>query len=105
VTVTFLAEAAPEAQAEPPKVAFAVGRQVGKAVRRNRVRRQLRSIMRELVARPETPVGPGTYLVSARPGVTTLSYQELKSTVEAALEQIRVTRNTAPRNTAGEGRS
>jgi ribonuclease P protein component len=98
VTVTFLAEAAPEAQTEPPKVAFAVGRQVGPAVRRNRVRRQLRSIMRELVARPDTPVGPGTYLVSARPEVTALSYQELKSTVETALEQIRATQRTA-----GEG--
>lgn len=100
VTVTFLAEAAPEAQAEPPKVAFAVGRNVGRAVRRNRVRRQLRSIMRELVARPETPVGPGTYLVSTRPGVTTLSYQELKRTVETALEQIQ-----AKQNTTGERRS
>lgn len=44
--------------------------------------------MRELVARPDTVVGPGTYLVSTRPDVTTLSYQELKNTVEQALAQI-----------------
>jgi ribonuclease P protein component len=91
VTVTFLPETDLEARAEPPKVAFSVGRRVGRAVRRNRVRRQLRSIMRELVARPHDPVVPGTYLLGAGPGVTTLSYQQLRSTVEAALDEIRAT--------------
>jgi ribonuclease P protein component len=95
VTVTFLAEAASVAEAEPPRVAFAVGRRVGGAVRRNRVRRQLRAIMRELVARPDTVVGPGTYLLSTRPEVTTLTYQELKKTVEQALAQIPAARRVA----------
>ncbi len=95
VAVTFLADTASAAPAEPPKVAFAVGRRVGRAVRRNRVRRQLRSIMRELVAQPNTLVGPGTYLVATGPEVTTLSYQELKNTVEKALAQIPATRRVA----------
>lgn len=95
VTVTFLAEAEPAAGREPPKVAFAVGRRVGRAVRRNRIRRRLREVMRELVARPDSPVGPGTYLLSARPEVTTLSYQELKHTVEQALAKIPAARRAA----------
>ncbi len=99
VTVAFLPEATPVAEAEPPKVAFAVGRRVGGAVRRNRVRRQLRSILRELVAQPESLVGPGTYLVSTRSDVTTLSYQELKRTLEKALAQI-----PAARRASREGR-
>lgn len=88
VTVTFLHETDPKAQAEPPKVAFAVGRRVGGAVRRNRVRRRLRSIMRELAGRPDGVLEPGSYLVGVRPDVTTLSYQELKTTVEAALQKL-----------------
>lgn len=87
VTVAFL-PGAPHEAGEPPKVAFAVGRRIGRAVHRNRVRRQLRSIMRELVAQANSPVQPGTYLVGVNPQVTTLSYQELKSTVEAALRLL-----------------
>jgi ribonuclease P protein component len=101
VTVTFVPEARTSKQGlmeqvEPPKVAFAVNRRVGRAVRRNRVRRQLRSIMRELVAEPDSPVEPGTYLVGASPEITALSYQELKNTVQEALAQIRVDRQPAP---------
>lgn len=95
VAVTFLADTASAAPAEPPKVAFAVGRRVGRAVRRNRVRRQLRSIMRELVAQPDTLVGPGTYLVATGPEVTTLSYQELRNTVQKAMAQIPAARRVA----------
>lgn len=93
--MTFLSETSRDAHADPPKVAFAVGRDVGRAARRNRVRRQLRSIMRELVARSDSLVRPGTYLVGTRPDVTGLSYEELKSTVEAALAEILATRETA----------
>jgi len=73
-------------------VAFAVGRPVGNAVRRNRVRRQLRSIARELAGRSDAPLGPGTYLLSVRPEVTSLAYQELRSLVEEAMAQIATTR-------------
>jgi hypothetical protein len=52
------------------------------------VRRQLRSIVRELVAQPTSPVRPGTYLVGVSPQATTLSYQELKSTVDAAFQLL-----------------
>jgi ribonuclease P protein component len=74
--------------ADPPKVAFAIGRSVGTAVRRNRVRRRLRAILRELAGRPDAPLGAGSYLVTVRPAVTTLSYQELRSLVEDLVRQI-----------------
>ena len=40
--------------AEPPRVAYAIGRKVGNAVERNRIRRQLRTIVRD-VARNYSP--------------------------------------------------
>jgi ribonuclease P protein component len=86
VTVTFLPETS--GRAEPPKFAFAIGRPVGSAVRRNLVRRRLRSIVRELIAQPSSPVGPGTYLVAVGPEASVLSYGELRSIVETAIEKI-----------------
>jgi ribonuclease P protein component len=63
----------------PPRVAFAVGRRVGSAVVRNRVRRQLRAVAAELAPNLE----PGAYLLSYRgsPGVR---YADLRRQVAAA---------------------
>ena len=52
----------PGADDTPPRVAFAVGRRVGPAVARNRVRRQLRAVAVELA--PE--LAPGAYLIAYR---------------------------------------
>lgn len=60
---------------EPPRVAFAIGRAVGPAVVRNRLRRQLREILRR-VGLPS-----GWYLVGARPAATTLDAQDLRREV------------------------
>lgn len=62
-----------------PAVAFSVGRPVGPAVERNRLRRRLRAII--AAADPQ----PGTYLVSAGPAARTLSDQELRALVAAGL--------------------
>jgi ribonuclease P protein component len=64
----------PEDGASPPRAAFAVGRRVGSAVARNRVRRQLRAVLAELA--PE--LAPGTYLVAYRgaPGVPFATLRE-----------------------------
>lgn len=66
---------------EPPRVAYAVGRPVGTAVVRNRVRRRLRSVSRE--AGPL--LRPGAYLVGAHAGASSLSYRELRATLCEAL--------------------
>ncbi|MDP9441325.1 MAG: ribonuclease P protein component [Actinomycetota bacterium] len=73
---------APAPAGEPPRLAFAIGRRVGGAVTRNRLRRQLRAAFWEL-----TP-GPGAYLVSVAPEVVALSFGELKALVWEALHAL-----------------
>jgi ribonuclease P protein component len=63
----------------PPRVAFAVGRRVGPAVARNRVRRQLRAIAAELAPDLE----PGAYLLSYR-GSRGAAAAELRGQIAAA---------------------
>lgn len=67
-----------------PCVAFAIGRKIGGAVVRNRVRRRLRAICGELSGE----LASGAYLFSVSLGAVTLSYGELKADVEAALAKI-----------------
>jgi ribonuclease P protein component len=71
---------------EPPRVGYAVGRGVGGAVARNRVRRRLRAATRvhsgELV--------PGcAYLVGASNGATDRTYSELSTALHEALRALR----------------
>jgi ribonuclease P protein component len=67
---------------EPPRVAYAVGRPVGDAVRRNRLRRRLRAAIRQ----HEALLAPGhAYLVSAGPEALTMSYPALSDAVARAL--------------------
>src|SRR5213078_2199229 len=77
VTVTFVD--GPTDQ--PPRVAYAVGRRVGGAVVRNRLRRRLRAIVCEAAA----DLRPGAYLISAAPGAANLTFGDLRSTVSRAL--------------------
>ena len=60
----------------PPRVAFAIGRTVGPAVARNRLRRRLRAI---LAATSE--LRPGLYLIGTRPAVLELTFGELRDRV------------------------
>ena len=73
VTVTFVPEAG-----LVPKVAYAIGRKVGPAVVRNRLRRQLRSVMASL------DLSPGRYLVSPNPAATELVFDELRAALAEA---------------------
>lgn len=92
VLVTFVPAIAPapapsgsadEAMGRDPDlrayVAFAVGRAVGCAVVRNRMRRRLRSIVAAANA------APGDYLVGARPDAATLSYEGLRRCTVSAI--------------------
>ncbi len=67
---------------EQVRVAYAVGRRVGGAVRRNRLRRQLRAVMSGLGAR----LRPGAYQVGAGAGAAALSFAELRERVTEALD-------------------
>lgn len=63
----------------PPRVAYAIGRPVGNAAERNRLRRRLRALVAD--AAPT----PGTYLVGAGRAAVTASHQELRDLVTEGL--------------------
>lgn len=63
------------------QVGYAIGRQYGNAVRRNRLRRRLRAVVRELA--PE--ISPGSYLLRPDPTTGALSHHELTRTIRAAM--------------------
>ena len=80
ITVSWL----PGKPTEPPRVVYAVGRAVGPAVVRNRVRRRLRAITGESCSL----LRPGAYLIRAAPTAATQSYGELSATVSTALRAL-----------------
>ena len=81
--------------AEPPRVALAVGRRIGNAVVRNRVRRQLRAIARG------RDLEPGAWLFAAAPGVATLTFDELAGVLGAVATKAvrRAARGSLPATT------
>jgi ribonuclease P protein component len=90
VTVLFLPEAGAGADGDV-RVAYSVGRRVGTAVDRNRVRRRLRAAMRD-VDRERGGLSSGAYLVVARPEAGNTAYTELKRSLgEACGEAARST--------------
>jgi ribonuclease P protein component len=65
-------------------VAYAIGRKVGNAVARNRIRRQLRTIIKE----PAAQLRPGQYLIGVAPLSTQLRFGDLRRTVMQALDAL-----------------
>ena len=68
----------------PPRVGYAVGKGVGNAVTRNKVRRRLQAV----VAGLGPDLGPGTYLVGAGPAVATATFEQLATHLTAALTAL-----------------
>lgn len=62
-------------------IAFAVGKKVGKAVVRNKIKRRMRAIIREF----STRLPSGDYLLITRPGVVEKSFNELRRELEMIL--------------------
>lgn len=69
----------------PPRVAFAVGRPVGNAVTRNRVRRRLRALLDEPTR--AGALAPGAYLVGVQPPVIERSFDELGRALDDAIDR------------------
>lgn len=80
VTVTFVAGAS----GEPVRVAYAIGRRVGGAVERNRLRRRLRAGVSEL----EGKLRSGAYLLSAGPEAKFVSFTELRAMLAKAIAEL-----------------
>jgi ribonuclease P protein component len=76
----------PDPDAVPPRVAYAVGRTVGGAAVRNRLRRRLRAHM-NAAARDKGLPG-GWYLVGAAPAAAALDAADLRAAMTALLAQV-----------------
>ena len=72
--------------ASPLRVAFSVGRSVGSATRRNRLRRRLRSIVP--TAASSAGIGSGWLLIGTKPTARELAFDTLRSEVEQLCRQI-----------------
>lgn len=68
-------------------VAFAINRAYGPAVTRNRLRRRLRAILRELDR--SDPLPPGLLLIGPRPPAIELTFDQLRHELTALTRQIR----------------
>ncbi len=72
------------------RIAYAIGKKTGKAAQRNRLKRQLRAIFREIYDGNIELLPAGDYLV--RVSAAESSYHHLKEDVKKALRQL----STAP---------
>jgi len=89
----WLAHVPPLGPPTPPRVAFAIGRKVGGAVVRNRLRRRLRAVL----AAVELP--PGDYLLGATPAAAEVTWDELNHQVRTMVRAV--SRSTPALTSAG----
>ena len=75
--------AAPQSASPTPQVAYAISRQCGNAVQRNRLRRRLRAV----VGQEAASLAPGCYLVSAGPTAHDLAPVELHEALTRAMRE------------------
>jgi ribonuclease P protein component len=68
-------------------VAFAIGRAIGPAVVRNRLRRQLRALLAD--SDPATTLPSGWFLIGARPDAGARTFSELTFDLEQLVQRIR----------------
>jgi len=76
---------------QPSRIAYAVGRHVGGAVVRNRVRRRLRAHLGSF------PLPAGSYLISASPAAANSSFRDLGRHLAIAVRRAQPPIETDPR--------
>jgi ribonuclease P protein component len=72
--------------AAPLRVAFSVGRSVGPATQRNRLRRRLRALVTSSADR--AGIGSGWLLIGARPAAAEQTFAALGTEVDSLFERI-----------------
>ncbi len=65
-------------------MAYAIGKRVGGAVERNRLRRRLRGVVDELAA----DLPPGAYLFGGGPEAVRLNHEELRELVNETVRAV-----------------
>jgi ribonuclease P protein component len=79
---------------ETSRFGFAIGRRLGSAVRRNRLRRRIRAALRSMAS----TIGPGfDVLIVARPPILTADHTALVGALRSVLDRAGVT-SEAPRS-------
>ena len=77
----------PDPDSTTTSVAFAINRAYGPAVTRNRLRRRLRALLRQLDQ--IEPLPPVQMLIGARPSAIELTFDQLRRELEAMVQQVR----------------
>ena len=77
----------PDLSSPAIRVGFTVSRKVGNAVVRNRVRRRLREIARQVI--PETARADHDYVLVGRQGAIARDYLKLRSELGEALKRLK----------------
>jgi ribonuclease P protein component len=72
-----------------PRIAFALSRNVGSAVVRNRIRRRLRAAFATCAASSEG-VPSGDYLLGAGPSAAELPFREVQAAMNVLVQRCRV---------------
>jgi ribonuclease P protein component len=90
----LILQAAPQPEASTPedsiRVGFTASRKVGNAVKRNRARRRLKALVREMIA---TGADPGLDLVLiARPATVDRPFDELRRDLQQSLQRTKAAR-------------
>jgi ribonuclease P protein component len=73
----------PDPDAMPPRVAYALGRAIGPAVVRNRLRRQLQALV------GDSSLPAGLYLIGAQPAAARRSFVELAFDLRQLVASVR----------------
>jgi len=78
----------PDQSSRPPRIAFAVPRKVGPAVRRNEIRRCVRARLLERARDPQRGVPSGAYLVSVAHSGAGLDGRTAADLVDRCLDRL-----------------
>lgn len=87
LTVVFLPDS-PTTNVGPPRVSYAIGKKLGGAVVRNRLKRRLRAVVNDVSRSDELPMPSGAYLMIPRSEAISMTHSELSTTVRGALERV-----------------
>ena len=83
----FLLEVLDRGDGKPPRFGLTVTKKVGNAVVRNRMKRRLRALVREVL--PTSGVPGADHVLIGRAGGVEREYQRVRSELISALERVR----------------